>query len=220
MDFLTKTITAIRTFICIVSIIIIAIVLIKYIRSIDAISAILCNLNAEIITAVMSAVIAGCVLLVTVRQKHQNLLYNQLSVIPLIASNLIDATGGDDSGRLRFDLVNHGNGPAIITKIVLFFNDGEKSEELQDSSKKYFDFIKRKLKKFNEDVYGFVVPNSVMKVGNKQIIWDVTDTSTTNNNISIIRKLDLLVEYKSVYQDKIYTYDTRKDIKFKELKKS
>ncbi len=219
MDSLTKTITAIRTFICIVSIIIIAIVLIKYIRSIDAISAILCNLNAEIITAVMSAVIAGCVLLVTVRQKHQNLLYNQLSVIPLIASNLIDGTDGD-RGRLRLDLVNHGNGPAIITKIVLFFNDGEKSEELQDSSKEYFDFMKRKLNTYNKGTYGFLVPNSVMKVGNKQIIWDVTDNSTTDNDIRIIRKLDLLVKYKSVYQDKIYTYDTREDIKFKELKNS
>ncbi len=168
----------------------------------------------------MSAIIACCVLLVTVRQKQQNLLYNQLSVIPLIAANLIDATNGDDRGQIRFDLVNHGNGPAIITKIVLFFNDGKESKELHDSSKKYRDFMKQKLKTFNKGTYGFLVPNSVMRVGNKQIIWDVTDTSTTKNDISIIRKLDLLVKYKSVYQDDIYTYDTRKDIKFKELKNS
>ena len=176
------------------------------------------------ITATMSSIIACCVLVVTARQTRQNLEYNQLSVRPLLGSDLSEHRGRANES-IKFVIVNHGTGPAIIEKMILFV---DKKKKLQNSSNKYFNFIQKelhnnkkyvniiegKVKSFTGGSYGFLVPKSIMGVGERQVIWDVKDSSKTKDAISFIKRLDLRVEYTSFYKDEVFVYDTRYDLKF------
>ena len=180
-----------------------------YSLDIRVIWAVFLDLDVNIITAAMSTIIAVCVLVVTVRQKRQNLEYNQLSVRPLLGSSLLNSRKGR-SINIKFELVNYGIGPAIIETVILYFNG---DEELRNSSKKYVEFINKNIKGFDKKNLGFVVPDSIIAIGERQIIWDIT----YNDRIDIfdfIKKLDMRVEYKSIYGVKMCPYDTRYDIKF------
>ena len=182
-----------------------------YSLDIRVIWAVILDLEANSIAAIMSAVIAGLIFITTVWQIRQNSKRNRLLVKPLLGSELDEGTDGKIR-HVKFELVNYGLGPAIITRIVLFV-DG--IEELQDSTKEYYRFMENKIKenKIKKWNIGFLVPNSIMEIGNKQIIWSF-EYNLKTHNIDFIKNLNLLVEYKSIYGEKMPPYDTRKDGKF------
>ncbi len=189
----------------------------------------------EITTTIATVFIAICALWVSMqadkRNEEQARLsneriekHNKLSVRPLLGSDLSEHRGRANES-IKFVLVNHGTGPAIIEKMILFV---DKKKKLQNSSNKYFNFIQKelhnnkkyvniiegKVKSFTSGSYGFLVPKSIMGVGERQVIWDVKDSSKTKDAISFIKRLDLRVEYTSFYKDEVFVYDTRYDLKF------
>ncbi len=160
-----------------------------------------------------SAFIAVIALGFAIWQGWQNQKHNKLSLCPLLGSNLLDSRSGNKR-HIKFELVNNGVGPVIIESVILFF---EGKEKLRDSAKEYNEFFNKNLKNFDNRNLGFLVPDSIMKTTEEQVIWDVKYNLGTDN-VDFIKKLDLRVEYKSIYGDKMPAYDTREDIKFIEYK--
>ncbi len=171
------------------------------------------ELEANSIAAMVSAIISLLIFITMVWQIGQNYRRNRLLVRPLIGSSLFTSRTGNKI-HITFEIVNYGIGPAIIENAILFF---EGDEELRNSVKKYTDFFNKHLKNFNTREIGFIVPNSIMKTTEEQVIWEIK-YHDKKCNVDFIKKLDLRIEYKSIYGEKMPAYDTRKDIKFIEQK--
>ncbi len=167
-------------------------------------------------------IIAGLALLLTVWQGWQTRKHNRLSVKPLlkiIADERIKPSFSNLSPIQQLDLkiINKGLGPAIIKNFILQF-DGK--ELTRNNQKFHMDKVREKLRgKVGKDAkLSFLVSDSVMQAGDNTLLlgieYDLAKDSTDG-----IDKLDILVEYYSIYKDKTFACST-KDIRNPDNSKS
>lgn len=151
-----------------------------------------------------SAVVAVCALAVTVWEGFQARKHNKLSVRPLLTS----AENSDITRRGMFfswELINAGLGPAIIKDFIVLFNGKEVS---RNNREELIAFLKKKTKKYGDlKVFTFRVDSSMVANEKCEIL---SFTYNPDQDISFIEKLDLRINYQSIYKDKTFTYDTRK----------
>lgn len=159
--------------------------------------------------ALASAVVAGCALGVTFWQAHLMRQHNKLSVRPMLATMERNDTK-DNAGYVEFELKNCGVGPAIIKNFVLLNGDEEVS---RNNRKTYDDFLREKAQGFAKVYTGSLVPGSALSVGEKHpLLAFVYDAE--KQDVSFIHRLNLVVEYQSIYQDEVFVYDSRQDRQF------
>ena len=175
----------------------------------DEIATILSGWKPNIVIAVLSVFIAGCVLGVTIWQGLQNRKHNRLSVLPLL---ICERDLGEEITIVH--LVNSGIGPAIITKIELLFDGKVVSCNNYDS---YVAFLKEEMKQPTQPEIGYIHAGEIMSVGYKQWMWQLIH-GKTKKDINFARKLSLRVEYESIYHDKTYVFDSRNDFKTYDVK--
>ncbi len=192
-----------------IAIIAVLVILIACFAYRDEIATIFAGWQKNIVIAVLSLFIAGCVLGVTIWQGLQNLKHNRISVLPLL---ICEEELGKDSTIFR--LVNSGVGPAIITKIELLFDGKVVSCNDHES---YRAFLKEEMEQPVEPAVGYIYAGEIMSVGYKQWMWGLRH-GKTKKDIKFIRKLSLRVEYESVYHDKTYVFDSRNDFKTYDVK--
>ena len=175
----------------------------------DEIATIFAGWQPNIVIAVLSVFIAGCVLGVTIWQGLQNRKHNRISVLPLL---MCEEDLDKENTILR--LVNSGVGPAIITKIELLFDDKVVS---CNNNASYRAFLNEEMKQPPEPVFGYIYAGEIMSVGYKHLMWHLRH-GKTKKDINFARKLSLRVEYESVYHDKTYVFDSRDDFKTYDIK--
>ncbi len=178
-------------------------------------------MDTNTIIATASVVIAGCALLFTAWQGMETRKHNKLSVRPILTGETFDAerySVEKDIRRVSLEIINSGIGPAIIKSFVLIFDD---EEIARNDVNAYCNFMKQKLRgmkgiKGVEDIdklgLGFLMCGSVMKEGDRQMIWDIkyiNKDDPQNDNIATLYKITLIVEYQSVYDGDVFTFDTR-----------
>ncbi len=183
---------------------------------------ILCGLDINAIIAMMSVIIAGTALWVSIRGDKRNEKKARLSVQPLlkiIAEKQWKPSLGDPNRIEQLDLkiINQGLGPAIIKNFILQFDGKELTRNDQDS---HFRKAQEKLRgQGGEDAkLSFLAPDSVIQEGdNKLLLWIEYDS--VKYNTDGIAKLDILVEYYSIYKDETFNCST-KDIRIRKDSKS
>ena len=185
--------------------------------------------DANIIIAIVSvgvacasAIIGGCALWVSMRADKRNEKQARLSVQPLLkitADKRVKPSLSDPNRihQLELKIINQGLGPAIIKNFILQFDGKELTRNNQNSH----------VRKVQEKLYGqggedakmsFLVPDSVIQTGdNKLLLWIEYDS--VKYNTDGIGKLDILVEYYSIYKDETFACNT-KDIRIRNNSKS
>lgn len=166
------------------------------------------SFNPETWIAIASVVTAVCALGVTVWQGRQNYKHNKMSVRP----NLSAFESYDDNGKTRlvaFELINSGFGPAIIKDFILVYDGQEVSK---NNRKTYEDFLREKTKSFTDLNIVSFVPDSSLLMNERCEIFSFRHKH--GQDASFIDKLNLRVNYQSIYEDETFTYDSRKDRKF------
>ena len=165
-------------------------------------------MDTNIIIAIASVFIAACALWVTVWQGMETRKHNKNLVRPWLNvswyENRLDA-GGDATRHSEFKISNNGYGLAIVKKVVLF-DDGE--EISHNNNKIYCDYLLNLLKGFYGVYIEFIMPDAIIKVDEEKILWQL-DHHHENDDIDFIHKLDLLIEYQSIYRDETFVLDTR-----------
>jgi hypothetical protein len=156
-----------------------------------------------------SGIIAVCALVVTFWQGCVIRKHNKLSVRPMIAT-MERHDEKDGVGYIGFDLENSGVGPAVIKSFVLLHEDSEVS---RNNRKTYDDFLRDKTKGFHNVYTGSLVPGYSMQAGTKHPLL-IFSYETDKHDVSFIHDLNIIVEYQSIYQDEVFTYDSRKDRQF------
>ena len=172
--------------------------------NIEAIKAIMPDLMAESYIAMASGVIALIALLFAIIQGWQNQKHNRLSVKPFLIT--FTASGIDKNLRstnLRID--NRGVGPAIIKNIVLFYKG---KEVARNNHNDYNNFMQEKLKYFTDPHGGFFFSGNIIQAGEKRIIYEFKYDPLTQNT-AFLNEIELLIEYQSIYEDEIFTLDSR-----------
>lgn len=164
-------------------------------------------MSIEIFIAFVSAFVAICALGVTIWQRRQNHKHNRLRVRPILTTTMEHDI---ETGFVAFHLTNSGVGPAIIKNFVLLFRDKEISRNNWETSD---DFLKSKTKGFKDVFIGQYVPGAAMQVGENFLLLSF-EYNPGKHKIEFIHHLNLLVDYQCIYQDKTFTYDSRKDRKF------
>ncbi len=198
---------AIMTFLCVCAIIVIAITLIVYLGGIDAIWTQVSSWESEtvmIVTAIASILIAFIAAFGTVMQGLYNRAHNRLSVRPLLAfdeSTTIQAEGNN----AKFYLINAGVGPAIIKNVDLIF-DGKVVSS--NDYKTYHSFLRNDMGRFIKGRLRYIPRDDVISVGQKQKMWTLKYRNT-KEDIETVNKLRLRIEYQSIYQGKVFIFDTK-----------
>jgi len=155
-----------------------------------------------------SAVVAACALGVTVWQGRQNYKHNKMSVRPKLTAS--EDYEDDDKGRtVTFKLINAGFGPAVIKDFVLVY-DGK--EVANNNRKAYEDFLTQLSKDVVfQSLYSFI-PDSSLLAGERYELFSFRHKH--GQDVSFIDKLNLRVNYQSIYEDEIFVYDSKKDRHF------
>ncbi len=171
-------------------------------------------MDANIIIAIASVFIACCALGVTVWQGVQNRQHNRLSVKPLLTFGHVSNVARDICSE-AFILENCGVGPAVIKNFALFYKG---KEVARNNGNDYNDFLEEKMSNFMGTECGFLMPNSIVNAKAKKIMWKVkynfkNDTAFLTE---FINQLDLLIEYYSIYEHKMFILDTREARRFLE----
>jgi hypothetical protein len=159
----------------------------------------------EISISLASAVVALCALVVTVWQGRQNDRHNKMSVRPKLTASQ-DFENDDEGKIISFKLMNAGFGPAIIKDFILLYDGKEVSK---NNPKAYQDFLKTSIKKadfFN--IYSFA-PESILLAGEGCELFSFRHRH--GQDVSFIDKLNLRVNYQSIYEDELFVYDSKKD---------
>ncbi len=164
--------------------------------------------NSETWIAIASAITAICALAATIWQGRQNYKHNKLSVRPMLTT-MINYKDGKKTRTVSFELINSGFGPAIIKDFILMF-DGE--EVSKNNLKSYEDFLKEKAKSFKVESVFSITPDASIVMGERYELFSFSYKH--GEDVSFIHKLDLLVNYQSIYEDEIFTHDTRKHRKY------
>jgi hypothetical protein len=159
----------------------------------------------EISISLASAAVALCALGVTVWQGRQNDRHNKISVRPRLTAS--EDYQDDDNGRaISFGLINSGFGPAIIKDFILIY-DGR--EVAINNRKAYEDFL-RQLSKgvIFQSLYSFI-PGSSLLAGERYELFSFRHKH--GHDVSFIDKLNMRVNYQSIYEDETWEYDSKKD---------
>ncbi len=185
--------------------------------------------DANIIIAIVSvgvafasAIIGGCALWVSMRADKRNEKQARLSVQPLlkIIADKREKPSLNDPNRihrLELKIINQGLGPAIIKNFILQFDGKELTRNNQKSH----------LRKAQEKLYGqggegaelsFLVSDSVIQAGDNRLLLGI-EYDSARYDTDGIGKLDILVEYYSIYKDETFTCNT-KDIRIPKDSKS
>ncbi len=162
-------------------------------------------MSSEMWISLASAVVALCALGVTVWQGRQNDRHNKMSVRPKLTAS--EDYQDDDKGRtVSFELINAGFGPAIIKDFVLVY-DGK--EVANNNRKAYEDFLRQLSKDVTfQSLYSFI-PDSSLLAGERYELFSFRHKH--GQDVSFIDKLNLRVNYQSIYEDEIFVYDSKKD---------
>lgn len=152
-----------------------------------------------------SAVVALCALGVTVWQGNQNYRHNKMSVRPKLTAS--ENYQDDDKGRtVNFELINAGFGPAIIKDFILVYDGKEVSN---NNRKTYEDFLQQLSKEVVfQSLYSFI-PDSSLLAGERYELFSFRYKH--GQDVSFIDKLNLRVNYQSIYEDETFIYDSKKD---------
>ena len=166
-------------------------------------------MDTNIIIAIASVFIATCALLFTAWQGWETRKHNRLSVKPFLLSSGQELIK-NDLCHVEFRLVNGGVGPAIIKSFTLLFDD---EVVACNNHRAHNDFMEEKLKFFIETVFYSMVPSNVIKVEKDVVLWDFK-YDPQHQNIKFLDRIEILIEYQSIYQDEIFILDTRDTLKF------
>jgi hypothetical protein len=165
--------------------------------------------SAEIYIAIASTIIALCALGITLWQAHLSYKHNKLSVQPLLATHETH-NKKDDTGYVLFELNNCGIGPAIIKNFTLLYGD---QEVARNNRKQYADYLENLVADCNEKYTGSLVPGGALQVSERHPLF-AFQYDLEKKNIDFVHKLNIIVEYQSIYRGKTFTYDSRKDRHF------
>lgn len=160
--------------------------------------------NSEMWIAGASVVIACCALGVTIWQGRQNHKHNKLSVKPLLTT-VETRHKINDTFETSVDIKNTGLGPAIIKDFILIYDDEEVSK---NNRQLYHEFLNKIASHLNVKHYWFV-PNSSMPADDVQEL--LFFEHKTDDDILFLQKLNIKINYQSIYGDETFTYDSRKD---------
>lgn len=162
----------------------------------------------ETYISIASAVVALCALGVTVWQGRQNDRHNKMSVRPKLTAS--EDYHDDDYGRIvSFELINAGFGPAIIKDFILVYDGKEVSK---NNRKTYEDFLRHLSKDVVfQSMYSFI-PGSSLSAGERYELFSFRHKQ--GQDVSFIEKLNLRVNFQSIYEDETWEYDSKKDRSF------
>ena len=175
--------------------------------NIDAIWAWVSNWKSEtvmIVTAIASIVIAGIASLATVMQGVHNREHNRRSVQPLLTC-VHDFKKSGNITYVQFDILNSGTGPAIIKNFISVV-DGK--ELTRNDVKEHYKFFDVNTQGFGVMLVGFTGPDSIIRVGEQQNLWTFEYDRTTHN-ADFIDRMKLVIEYQSIYRDRVFTYSPK-----------
>lgn len=161
--------------------------------------------DPEMWIALASVVVATCALAITIWQGRQNHKHNKLSVKPLLTTS----EGFEEVGRNKFittvEVLNTGFGPAIIKDFILIYDGQEVSK---NNCQSYQELLDKIAKPLHVNHYWFA-PESSMPAEDVQEL--LSFEHKRDDDISFLKKLNIKINYQSVYGDETFTYDSRKD---------
>ena len=134
--------------------------------------------------------------------------HNKLSVRPVLKIDVSNGARGD-RGHYRLKLVNCGIGPAVIKDVKLLFAGYKISH---NNVLDYKTFIHEKLEKFAICEIRSIMPKDVLVMGGEKNLWDFDYNPEihTGEEIDEIRKIGLLIEYESFYEEKLPRLEHKK----------
>ncbi len=153
--------------------------------------------------------IALAALLYTIIQGLRSHRHNKLSLRPWITvTESIRETSRE--GHIIISIVNSGVGPAIIKEFILRSND---IVESRNNIPDYINFMRKKRDGITISPLAFYIPGSVIEANDKNELWEIK-YKVTPENLRLVHKLSVSVKYKSIYQEEIFSYDSRVRDKF------
>ncbi len=174
--------------------------------------------GAEIWVAVasvfVSIIVAVCALSLTVCQNRQNHKHNKLSVRPILTTSGSHNLNGN-IGSISHILKNAGVGPAIIKNFIVFHGD---EKVVENNNAEYETFINQIASKnrYSDVSKGYLIPGASMPVNSEHLLFSFNyDTKKPDGSFDY-NKINIVVDYQSIYQDDVFTYDSRDDQKFHE----
>ncbi len=158
----------------------------------------------ETVTTVATVVIAGLALWVSMRADKRNEKHTRLSGTPLLAGTRDKRIEDSGINCYEFGIKNCGVGPAVIKNFILLYDGKEIS---RNNYQDYRGFMSEILKGYSNATIGSFIFDSALGAEKTKILWTF-EYDPQNDDISFTEKLDVLIEYESIYKDGIYIYDT------------
>ncbi len=175
---------------------------------------ILCGLDINTITAMMSVIIAGTALWVSIRGDKRSERRANLSVRPFLTTitNQIKSEKDTDSLREEVNVENCGNGAAIIKNFILEINGKEtaRKEITRNDIDKNQEFLENNKSGFDFENVGFMYPNSLLKAGDSQNLYAFEYKEADISKIYLHPKINIRIEYQSIYEDEIFVFNTNR----------
>ena len=168
--------------------------------------------SAEIWVSVASVIVAVCALSLTVCQNRQNHKHNKLSVRPLLTTLQSHDLDGN-IGSVSHILKNSGVGPAIIKNFIVFY-DGKKI--IENNYAEYEAFINQIASKnsYSDVSKGYLIPGASMPANFEHLLLSFNYDKKKPDGSSDYNKMNIIIDYQSIYQDDVFTYDSKDDQKF------
>ena len=171
------------------------------------------DIQADTIIAGASIFVAACALGVTIWQSSVMRKHNRLSVKP--ALNIIENRHHDKEQaivHIEYYLGNFGVGPAIIKDFILIYNDKEISRNNHTS---YDAFMNKQENKFMNVSREWIAPNMIMSANQKITLLKFTyDNKTESDAEELIKNINVLVKYYSIYEDEVFVFDSHQSRQF------
>lgn len=154
----------------------------------------------------MTLIIAGCAVWISVRNGRETRKHNKLSVRPILGFHDNRKNIKDGKRFIQFVLQNNGVGPAVIKNFILR-HDSE--EVTRNDSDAYNAFIDEKLKKLHLVTRGSHTPDSAMLPSAEVILLSFECKNEEEAEaIAEADRLGLRIEYTSIYKDETFILDT------------
>ena len=186
-----------------IAIIAFAITLAAYSLNIRVLWVVILDLEANSIAAIASAVIAGLIFITTLWQILRNDKRNKILVRPLLEFGGYIGDGDKQknkkNSKFEVTVVNRGVGPAVIENFILKIDGEEKS---RNNSNDYHDSLEKLLKNFKPLMNTHLSSGSTVQVGEEIVVLRFKYNAKADN-IDFINKVEILVEYQSIYKDEI-----------------
>ena len=159
-------------------------------------------LSADIILSVSAVFVSLCALVFTIWQARQTVKHNKLSVRPFLSHTQIKDIDSEGQPIFSSVLKNSGIGPAVIKDFILLYNGEEVSK---NSISDFIDFLHEIFGNDIEWFYSFF-PDSIVAIDESFDLFIVSGESA----IKKATEIDIIIRYKSIYGDEIFTLDTQK----------